>query len=81
MHHHYIVEILWSNFFGCRIKNKHVKLLQYTSFIFPGINIESIVNMAADSSNINSETRKKVVKTIARHIEEAIQLQKEFGQV
>lgn len=36
--------------------------------------------MAADTTNINLEGRKKAVKTVTRHIEDALELQRDFGR-
>lgn len=44
-----------------------------------GIHVDAVVTMAADSKNIGSEQRDRAVMTIARHVEDAIDLQRDIG--
>jgi hypothetical protein len=45
---------------------------------YAGIDVESIVKMAADTANIASDSREKAVNTVSRHIWDAIELQRHF---
>jgi hypothetical protein len=48
--------------------------------ICTGIDILSITKMASNTDNIEGESREKAVKTISRHIEDSIDLQRDFAK-